>query len=212
MVRVDLTSPLHTLVPSLDSAVLEVLAGTESGLSATTIAKLAPRGSRQGQYTVLTRLVHHGLVLADPSSTGALYRLNRDHVLAPAVLAAVGARQEILRRLTDAVVDLGHVECAAVYGSFARREAGVDSDVDLLLVIEQDADTDEWRSGLASVEDQFVSWTGNRLEPLVLTVDALARTVRAGEPLVQSWKQEALTVHGRELRTLVAELALGQTR
>ena len=76
LVGVDLTSPLRTLAPSLESAVLEVLAGTESGLSATAIARLAPRGSRQGQYTVLTRLVDHGLVLADPSSTGALYRLN----------------------------------------------------------------------------------------------------------------------------------------
>ena len=29
----DLTSPLHSLIPRLDSAVLEVLAGTESSLS-----------------------------------------------------------------------------------------------------------------------------------------------------------------------------------
>ena len=29
----DLTSPLHSLIPRLDSSVLEVLAGTESSLS-----------------------------------------------------------------------------------------------------------------------------------------------------------------------------------
>src|SRR5664279_3861208 len=127
MVAVDLTSPLRTLAPSLESAILEVLAGTESALSASTIARLSRRGTRQGQWTVLTRLVGHGLVLADPSSTGSLYRLNREHVLAPAVLSAVAARQEVLRRLTAAVANLGPVASAAVYGSFARREAEEDS-------------------------------------------------------------------------------------
>ena len=86
-------------------------------------------------------------------------------MLAPAVLTAVAARQEILRRLTADVVNLGHVECAAVYGSFARREADADSDVDLLLVIADDAedgarraDDEVWRAGLAAVEDHF--WGG----------------------------------------------------
>ena len=59
----DLSFPLRSLVPSLDSAVLEVLAGTESALSATQIAHLADRGTRQGQALVLDRLVHNAYKL-----------------------------------------------------------------------------------------------------------------------------------------------------
>ncbi len=75
-----------------------------------------------------------------------------------------------------------------------------------------DSENEMWRAGLAAVEDHFLRWTGNRLEPLVLTIDGLARAVQAGEPLVQSWQQDALTVHGRDLRALLADLTLPRTR
>ena len=131
---VDLTSPLRSIAPGLDSAVLHVLAGTESGLSASQIARLASRGTRVGQLPVLNRLVEHGLVIAEPANRGFLYRLNREHVLAEPVLMAVRARVTILQRLTQAVATLRpepvHV---SVFGSFARGEAGPDSDLDLLI-------------------------------------------------------------------------------
>lgn len=78
---------------------LEVLARTESGLSATQIARLAGRGSRAGQRDVCNRLVEHGLVLADPANRGYLYRLNRSHVLADPLLAVARSRSTILDRL-----------------------------------------------------------------------------------------------------------------
>ena len=210
----DLSSPLRTLAPSLESSILEVLAGTESALSASTIARLSRHGTRGGQWTVLTRLVRHGLVLAEPANTGSLYRLNRDHVLAPAVLAAVSARQEVLTRLSDAVAALGpDVVSAAVYGSFARREAGEDSDVDLLLVTtgHLDVDNTAWADQVTALEDLFVRWTGNRLEILTLSEDGLRRVVRASEPLADSWRDDAVTIHGRDLASLLSGLPARRT-
>mgnify|MGYP001157631094 FL=1 len=96
----NLTSPLDSLVPSMEGVVLEVLAGTHSALGPTRIHELGHRGSRAGISLALGRLVDQGLVLAEPTNYGHTYRLNWDHVLAPAVLVAVGAREEFLRRLT----------------------------------------------------------------------------------------------------------------
>ena len=128
----------------LDSAVLEVLAQTESGLGVSQIARLAGRGTRQGLAPILDRLVEHGVVLADPAVRGYLYRLNRDHVLAESVLGAARARITIVARLTEAVQALTprpvHV---SVFGSFARREAGPGSDIDVLVVLPADAVADE---------------------------------------------------------------------
>jgi hypothetical protein len=39
---------------------------------------------------ILDRLVRHGLVIAEPANQGFLYRLNRDHLLAPSILQAAG--------------------------------------------------------------------------------------------------------------------------
>lgn len=188
---------MASLIPSLDSAVLDVLVGTESGLSATQIARLASRGSRQGQAAVLDRLVEHGLVIADPANRGFLYRLNRDHVLAPAVLCAARARGTFLERLTDAVATLEpepiHV---SVFGSFARREAGPSSDVDLLVVVPDDAAGEQWSSQVATIGEKVIAWSGNRLEYLIFTRDEFHGLSRRSEPIVQRLLDEAVTLRG----------------
>ena len=197
----DLSSPLQSLVPTLDSAVLEVLAGTESGLSATQISRLAPRGSRQGQALVLDRLVEHGLVIAEPANRGYLYRLNRDHVLADAVLSACRARRTVLDRLTEAVKALdpepAHV---SVFGSFARREAGPGSDIDLIVVLPAAPESDTaWSDQLQDLADRVLSWTGNRLECLTFTVDELRTVAARGEPIVDSFRDHAVRLSGPQI-------------
>lgn len=215
MTDMDLASPLRSLTPSLDSAVLEVLAGTESALSASQIARLSLRGTRAGQGVVLDRLVQHGLVLAEKANTGYLFRLNRAHLLTPAVLAAVGARQEIVDRLRTATAALDPAPVSvALYGSFVRRQAGPDSDLDLLLVLDDAFDwhVDAWHSQLTSLEQQVLAWTGNNLEVLHLSTRQLAAAVAAGEPLMQSLRDEAVTLHGRDVEALLAAVGAGARR
>lgn len=186
---------------------LQVLAGTESGLSASRIARLAPRGSRAGQLPVLNRLVEHGLVTADPANHGYLYRLNRDHVLAEAVLAVASARATIVTRLAHTVAALRpepvHV---SLFGSFARGRAGPDSDIDLLVVTTGDVENgEEWTDQLHALADAVLAWTGNRLEILVLTMHRLRDVVEAREPIVSSWLEESHTLSGAPLDTLVRD-------
>lgn len=206
----DLAAPLRSLVPSLDSAVLEVLARTESALSASQIARLSARGTRGGQATVLGRLVEHGLVLAERANTGYLYRLNRAHLLASAVLAATDVRHELVTRLAAAISALDPAPVsAALYGSFVRGQAGPVSDLDLLLVLDDGLDRhdDGWQDQLDDLERQVLAWTGNRLEALQLSVRQLTDAVAAGEPLVRSLREEAVTVHGTDLATLLTPMA-----
>lgn len=193
----DLSSPLQSLIPSLDSAVLEVLAANESGLSATQITRLATRGSRPGHSLVLDRLVEHGLAIAEPANRGHLYRLNRHHVLADSVLSAAAARRTFLHRLTGAVEELDPQPIhASVFGSFARREAGPTSDVDLLVLIGDDASDDEWTDQMHHLGDLVLAWTGNRLEYLVFTIAEFRQLALRDEPFVESWRKDALSLHG----------------
>ena len=204
---VDLSSPLRSVAPGLDSAVLEVLARTESGLSATQIARLAGRGSRAGQRDVLNRLVEHGLVLAEPANRGYLYRLNRSHVLADPLLAVARSRSTILDRLKQASQTLQpsplHV---SVFGSFARGEGGPASDIDLLLVTSADLSGDEtWVDQVQALADSVVAWTGNRLEHIVLTLNGLHSAVDSSEPIVASWLDDSYTLLGPPITLLIKE-------
>lgn len=207
----DLTSPLRTLIPSLDSAVLEVLAGTSSGLSATQIARLSDRGTRGGQHAVLNRLVEHGVVIAEPANTGFLYRLNRDHLLAPSILAAVSANAELFSRLALACQNLTPVPIhASVFGSYARAQATPTSDIDLMLVIDDGVDQhgEHWTAQVEDLEDRVLRWTGNRLETLVLSVGRLREVVQAGEPLVETWSADARTLLGPRPHDLIASVGV----
>jgi predicted nucleotidyltransferase len=157
---------------------------------------------------VLERLAEHGLVLAEPTNNGHMYRLNRDHVLAQPLLQATNARREALDRLTAAVRGLHppplHV---SVFGSFARHEGTERSDIDLLIVTADEADgsDEQWQEQMRELEDRVLSWTGNRLEVLVLSRDHLRAVAEAGEPILDSLRSQALTLHGPDISSLLAQ-------
>jgi predicted nucleotidyltransferase len=94
------------------------------------------------------------------------------------------------------------VVSAAIYGSFARREAHEHSDVDLLLVTSGEGSY-AWDEQVHELQARFLAWTGNRLEVLALQAPDLQRIVTAGEPLVASLRSDALTLTGTELAALL---------
>lgn len=143
---------------------------------------------------------------AEPSNYGHVYRLNRDHVLGPAVLSALAAREEFLRRLTESTRALRPaVASAALFGSVARRESGPASDVDLLLVVQDDLDVEGpgWQDQVRALQSAVLAWSGNRLEMITVTRSHLNELVADDEAIVGSWRGEALTLAGSDLRRVV---------
>jgi hypothetical protein len=205
----DLTHPLESLVPSLDSATLEVLVGVDSGLGTSKIHRLAGRGSRQGHQKVLDRLVEHGLVLAEPGNSGFLYRFNRDHLLAPAVVEAAQVRYELFKRLLAEVKSLEPLPVhASVFGSVARGGGTPRSDIDLFLLMPAGyADLTPaptgWDRQLQAMGDRVLSWTGNRLEALVVDVEQLQVAAYEGESVLESIARDAITLHGERAEDLL---------
>lgn len=205
-VFVEFSSPLRSLTPSVDAVVLTVLAGTHGSLSQTQVHRLAGRASRSGVALALERLAGQGVVSGHPAAYGRLYSLNREHVLAPAILAAVDARAEFLGRLRSACIEFGtKVLSAALYGSVVRGEANADSDVDLLLVVAHDetVDNPDFVAKVAALEAKVLSWSGNRLQPLVITLASLQRMATNREPIVSEWLTDADTLHGTRLMDLI---------
>lgn len=166
-----------------------------------------------GQLPVLNRLVEHGLVIAEPANQGFLYRLNREHVLGEPILMVVRARTTILERLGEAVTVLRpqpvHV---SVFGSFARHEADPTSDIDVLVVTADEDVGEAFDDQLELLARKVLSWTGNRLERVVLSVDRLAEVAAAGEPIVASWQEQAITVFGVPLADLLRPRTRGSAR
>lgn len=197
----DLGLPIRTIAPSLDSSVLTVLARTQSPLSLAQITRLADRGSRQGLALVLDRLVEHGLVTAQPAGHGSLYSLNRDHVLADAVLMALRARATIIERLTQALgaFDPPPIH-ASIFGSFARGDGSASSDIDVLLIASNATGlSEDWLREVRGLADHLYLWTGNRMEYIAYTEAEFEHIVARAEPIVDSWEADAITLIGMSM-------------
>jgi predicted nucleotidyltransferase len=188
----NIAQPIRSVIPSLAGPVLEALAGTSQPLTLTRAHALAGSGSLAGVRKVLLHLVESGLVLAVPGG----YMLNRDHVAAEAVAMLAALHGELARRLRGAAEDWGgDYRLLGLFGSAARRDGDESSDIDVLLVSDDDGAPD-FGDELAS---RIERWTGNPGHVFTVTTEALRHMQRAGSPVIDSWERELVVLAGENL-------------
>ncbi|MBP2349454.1 putative nucleotidyltransferase [Kribbella aluminosa] len=187
---------------------LAALARTTQPLTGRRVHQLAEVGSESGVRKVLTRLVDTGLVTATAAGPSVMYVLNRKHLAADAVLDLVSLPGKLVHRLTEAV---GQWEALPVhvslFGSVARGEGGLDSDIDLLVVHAADKSSTALPDKIAMLAEQVHEWTGNFLQTYAISIDELANHLLAGEPIVNEWLRDCITVYGHDFRRLHAEVS-----
>lgn len=206
----DLTHPIRAAIPSLDGPVLEVLTRTTRALTGREVHRLVGVGSENGVRAVLTRLAGQGVVLADTRANAVFYTLNRDHLAAAAIESLANLRNALVDRLRDAVGawQLAPVH-ASLFGSVARGDGTAESDVDLLLLrpAKISADAPQWVAQTDRLAGDVHAWTGNHCQVYELSRRELARHVAAREPIVESWRRDAVTIYGSDIAALIRRSA-----
>lgn len=203
----DVAKPYAAVCPTLHSEVLNVLGGTTRPLTGREIARLAGRNSHSGVLDVLNRLAEHGLVERQEAGRAFLYKLNRDHLAAPAVEVLANMRSELLGRLRRAIenweVTPFHV---SLFGSVARGDGGTESDVDLFIVrpsklVDEDP---RWRRQVDQLATSVFRWTGNRAGIAEVGEDEIPRLQRDEPPIVSELSSDAIVLTGPEIGALLA--------
>lgn len=202
----DFVRPIEAIVPGAQGRVLAVLAETTAELNLRTIAQLA--GVSQAQASrVLPGLVELGLVERREVPPASLFRLVADHVASRALLA--------LARSTDTALDeIGRLAAALprppmsviVFGSFARREAGADSDIDVVVVrpAEIDEDDDTWIELLEAWRRDVRRLTGNPVEVLEVSAAEAPAKVAGRSQIWADIRRDGRAVHGLDIDQLRA--------
>ncbi len=176
---------------------LEVLTRTSRPLTGREVHRLAGTGSESGVRLVLGRLVEHGLVTATQAGRATLYVGNRDHIAWQAVEMLTGLRQALFTRLHDFATTLPvRPITLAVFGSAARGDGDTDSDIDILAVHRSGRDDEAWTAQIDDLRDRVIAWTGNPCQIYDLTDIEFDQHVTAGEPIVDEWRVDAVTVLG----------------
>lgn len=191
----DLSDPIRSVIPCLHGPVLAALARTTAPMRLTEVQRRVGDASVAGVRKVLLALVHHGIAHRVPGG----YVLNRDHLAAGPIIALAtqhGVLADRLRGWLDGRSE--PVVAAGLFGSAARRDGGPDSDIDVLIVVE---DGEEDHVALADdLADVLERWTGNRGHVHVLTERQHAELIAADAPLTASWAEELQPLVGARSR------------
>ena len=139
-------------------------------------------GSQPAVNAALRRLAEEGLVQAEEAGNAYLYTFNREHLAAPAVELLADIRRELERRLRAEIAEwtLAPVH-VSIFGSAARGDGDVRSDIDVFVVRPTDVSEDNprWREQLDRLSDHVYAWTGNRAAVSLERIQALLGSAAA---------------------------------
>jgi predicted nucleotidyltransferase len=200
----DFVRPVEAIVPGAQGRVLAVMAETAAELNLRTIAELS--GVSQAQASrVLPGLVELGVLERREVPPSSLFRFVPENVASKAILA--------LARSVDTVLDeLGHLAASllvppvsvVVFGSFARRDADAESDIDVLVVRPDDVDEDDekWAASMEQLHTDARHLAGNPIEVLEVSAGEVVSLLRSRRPLWADIRRDGRVVHGLPLDEL----------
>lgn len=191
-------------MPGAQGRVLAVLAETTAELNLRTIAQLA--GISQAQASrLLPDLVTLGVVERREVPPASLFRLVPDHVAAQSLLALARATDTVLSEMGRLARALPHLPASViVFGSFARREAEADSDIDVVIVrpAEVGEEDDAWSASLEAWRRDVRRLTGNPVEILEVSTDGAATKLAGRTQVWADIRRDGRVVHGLDLEEL----------
>lgn len=171
------SQPFGGVIPGARGAVLAVLLRTDAPLTGRQIhALLSDEYSLWTVQEALKALVQLGLVNTQTVGRAGVHTINEDH----ASVAPLRALLDPITALTDTVREAvgNDVKTVILFGSIARSEAKIYSDVDLAVIAPAGWD------GRADLEDAVRTRLGNSCDVLVFTPEEFTRLADIGEPVV----------------------------
>lgn len=192
----NLSRPLQAITPTVDGDVLAALASVDAAFTPGQLRRLLGKHSESGLRNCLERLAAQGVVTAVREGYAHQFSLNREHLVADSIIALAQTRARFLRALEHALGQWDPAPVyAAVFGSAARGDMRVDSDIDLLIVRADHIDVDAWDSAVEVLAAQISRWTGNDTR-ILQYADAELRAAAGHEPVLDDIRRDGLTVAG----------------
>lgn len=193
----DLSRPMSVVTPTVDGDVLTALALADAWFTTGKLHAAVRRHSEDGIRRALRRLVEQGVVQDQSGGNAVLYRLNRRHLAAPAIIDLANLWSALLLRLNGTMSKWPvQPKVGAIFGSAARGTMRSDSDIDIFLVRpSHPRDDDTWGARVRQLEDDASRWTGNDVRILQLT-EAHVRDHAGDEPVLRDVLSEGVRLIG----------------
>jgi predicted nucleotidyltransferase len=202
---VDFVHPVEAVIPGAQGRVLAVLAETTAELNLRTLARLAGVSVAQASR-VMPDLVELGLVERREVPPSSQFRLVRENVAARTIIDLARSRDTALARIGAAADALPISPVSIiVFGSFARGEAGTQSDLDVVVVRPNEVaeDDDVWATAVEQWRNDARAVTGNPVEILEVSRDEVRSRLAGRSALWLGIIRDGVAVHGLTVGELV---------
>ncbi len=135
-----------------------------------------------------------GLVSETRAGGSRMIEMNREHLDFEPISALVGGRQRLVARAREELEPLSVIAGAWLFGSAARGDGDVGSDIDILLVGAIDLDTADWDEVVGQLRSRLRLWTGNDVQFVEHNRASLARMVSARNRLIAEIRRDGVAL------------------
>lgn len=194
----DFVRPIEAVIPGAQGRILAVLVETTAPLNLRTLARLAGVSPAQASR-VMPGLVDLGIVERYEVPPSSQFLLARSNVAAQAVIELARSRERSAEGIGHAAAAMATPpESVIIFGSFARGEADVDSDVDVIVVRPDsiDEDDEDWATALESWRNDARAITGNSVEVVEVSLGEAGSKLRGRSDFWRNVRRDGVNVHG----------------
>lgn len=195
------------LGPHSKISVLRVLF-SQDGLSGREVARRAGLSPRAASLA-LTQLVGAGILSRHPVGNTHQFSICRKRHLVSAALSVLFQEETTLAETMGHHIlrTIGRDRCVsvAIFGSYARGEAGPQSDLDVLVLLSGSSRTAKVKEDLQKSAAGFHDLFGLHLAPYVVTTAEFSDRLKKGDKLMKSMVREARVVSGKPLSEVLLD-------
>jgi predicted nucleotidyltransferase len=187
-------------------AILRALMDSREGMSGRSAARLAGV-NHQACAMALKKLEALGIVRRRGAGKTQLISLNAKHFLVQETLLPLlrGERRFLAQIRQELGKNLGaQVLSATLFGSAARGEAGLGSDLDLLLIVRNATAGAQTSDRARDLGEEFIERYGIRFSPLVMTLAEAKKRARRAEPLMSNILSEGIDLGPGKIKELLS--------
>ncbi|MGH8994919.1 MAG: nucleotidyltransferase family protein [Acidimicrobiales bacterium] len=207
----DFLRPIEAVIPGAQGKLLAVFAETTADLSVRSAARLSAVSVAQTSR-ILPELAALGILERADVPPSTVYRLVEDNVASRTIRQLARSRDFVLAEFGELAKAMPSPPLSiVVFGSFARGDAGPDSDIDVVMVHRSGVETtSKWSDGVEQWRRAVRRLTGNEVEVMEVDERDIGSLLRSRRPVWQDIAREGIAVFGKTLGELKVHKPKGQ--
>lgn len=213
----NLSNPGEELLSRQETSILKACYFAPSGLSGRKLFKVADLPYGGNSVMILRKLSTIGLLSEQQKGNLILYSINENHIFWDAIYKIIFAREEVFVYIREILEDrIANIQSIRIFGSTARKDSTLESDIDILVIINGDEpeecireeeSQEEYSERIKfyetskidpklTIEENIHRRTGNSVQLIIVSEETLAEMEENNDPFVNSVKNESILLAG----------------